>query len=231
MSLLKKIFTAIRGGAREAGEAIVDANSIRILEQEINDAESHIDKAKQDLTAVMAKEMQANREVERLQKQITEYEGYAMDALNKSDEALATEIAEKIAGLEAELNVQQDAKNGFTAHAERLKELLKKTERQLAEYKRQLVMVKTTDSVQKATSAISDNFTNSNSKMMSATESLERIKQKQKDFDDKLKAAEALEAETSDASLEEKMKSAGIGPQTTSASSVLERIKAKKGAE
>ena len=26
MSILKKLFTAVRGGAREAGEAIVDAN-------------------------------------------------------------------------------------------------------------------------------------------------------------------------------------------------------------
>ncbi len=230
MSLLKKIFTAMRGGAREAGEAIVDANSIRILEQEVNDAETHISKAKQDLTTVMAKEMQANREIERLQQQISEYETYTMDALNKGNEALATEIAEKIAALEPELQLQQETKNSFSVHADRLKQLVKKTERQLAEHKRQLVMVKTTDSVQKATSAISDNFSNSNSKMMSATESLERIKRKQKDFDDKLKAAEVLDAENADFSLDEKMRKAGIGPQTTTASNVLERIKAKKGA-
>jgi len=227
---MKKIFTAFRGGAREAGEAIVDANSIRILEQEIKDAENHISKAKQDLTTVMAKEMQSNREIDRLKKQIDEYEGFAMEALNKGDEALATEIAEKIASLEPELSLQEETKSSFSAHASRLKDLVKKTERQLGEYKRQLVMVKTTDSVQKATSAISDNFTNSNSKMMSATESLERIKKKQKDFDDKLKAAEILDAENSDTSLEAKMKQAGIGEQASSASSVLDRIKAKKGA-
>ena len=227
---MKKIFTAFRGGAREAGEAIVDANSIRILEQEIKDAENHIAKAKQDLTTIMAKEMQSNREIDRLKKQIEEYEGYAIEALNKGDEGLATEIAEKIASLEPELNLQEETKSSFSAHADRLKELVKKTERQLGEHKRQLVMVKTTDSVQKATSAISDNFTNSNSKMMSATDSLQRIKQKQKDYDDKLKAAEMLEEGNSDTSLEAKMKKAGIGEQTSSASSVLDRIKAKKGA-
>jgi phage shock protein A len=37
MAILKKIFTAIRGGAREVGESIVDANSVRIFEQEIKD--------------------------------------------------------------------------------------------------------------------------------------------------------------------------------------------------
>ena len=37
MSILKKIFTAIRAGAREVGEGIVDSNSVRIFEQEIKD--------------------------------------------------------------------------------------------------------------------------------------------------------------------------------------------------
>jgi len=230
MGLLKKIFTAIRGGATEAGEAFVDANSIRILEQEIKDADNHISKAKQDLTTVIAKEMAASREIEGIKTKISEYEGYAVSALDKGDETLAIEIAEKIATLEAELGQQTAAQSSFSAHAVRLRELVKKTERTLAEYKRQLTMVKTTDSVQKATSAISDSFSNSNSKIMSATESLERIKKKQRDFDDRLQAAETLDDENSDTSLEAKMKDAGIGPQTSSASSVLDRIKAKKGA-
>ncbi len=230
MSLLKKIFTAVRGGAREAGESIVDANAIRILDQEVKDAETHIAKAKQDLTTVMAKEMQSNREIERLTKQIKEYEGYAIEALNKGDEALAVEIAEKISTIEPDLAMQEETKVSFSAHAKRLKDLVKKTERQLNEHKRQLTMVKTTDSVQKATAAISDNFTNSNSKMMSASESLQRIKQKQKNFDDKLHAAEILDSENSDTSLDTRMKQAGIGGNISSANSVLDRLKAKKGA-
>jgi len=228
MSLLKKIFTAIRGGAREVGEAIVDVNSVRILEQEIQDADEHLNKAKQDLTSVMAKEMQANREMERYKKDIEQYEGYAMQALEKGDETLAIEIAEKIAGLEAELSTHSETKTTFSSHATRLRELVKKTERQLGEYKRQLVMVKTTESVQKATSTITDNFTSSNSKLLSATESLERIKKKQQDFDDRMKAAETLEQETSGASLEEKMRNSGIGGQAHSASSVLSRLKSQK---
>ncbi len=61
MSVLKKIMTAIRGGAREVGELIVDQNGTRIFEQEIKDAQEHLHKAKQDLTDVMAKQMQSAR--------------------------------------------------------------------------------------------------------------------------------------------------------------------------
>lgn len=227
MSIFKKIMTAIRGGATEVGEAIVDANSTRIFEQEIRDAENHLTKAKRDLTAVMAEQMAASREVERLQREITEHEGYATQALTQGNEELALQVAEKIANLEGELETQKTALSSFEANANRLKELVKKGERQVAEYKRQLSMVKTTESVQKATSAITDNFSSSNSKLLNAKDSLERIKAKQQKFDDQLKAAETLESEDSDSSLEAQLKAAGIGKADNSANSVLDRLKAK----
>jgi len=220
--------TAVRGGASEAGEAIIDANATRIFEQEIRDAENHLTKAKRDLTGVVAEQMAAQRDVERLNREISEHEGYAGQALEKGDEALALAVAEKIATLESELATQQQALASYTGNADRLKELVKKSERQVAEHKRQLSMVKTTESVQKATSAITDNFSSSNSKLLSAKDSLERIKAKQQKFDDKMKAAEMLESEDSDVSLAAQLKAAGIGAQDSSANSVLDRIKAKQ---
>lgn len=220
--------TAVRGGATEVGEAIVDANSTRIFEQEIRDAENHLTKAKRDLTGVMAQQMAASREVDRIKREITEHEGYAVQALEKDDETLALAVAEKISALESELSAQQQALDSFQGNANRLKELVKKSERQVQEYKRQLSMVKTTESVQKATSAITDNFSSSNSKLLNAKDSLERIKAKQQKFDDQLKAAEVLESENSDNSLEAKLKAAGISGNENSANSVLERLKAKQ---
>jgi len=220
--------TAIRGGASELGETIVDANATRIFEQEIRDAENHLTKAKRDLTGVMAQQMAANREVDRLKRDVVEHEGYAVQALDKNDESLALAVAEKISNLENELATQQQALDSFSSNADRLKELVKKSERQVAEYKRQLSMVKTTESVQKATSAITNNFSSSNSKLLNAKDSLERIKAKQQQFDDKMKAAEVLESENSDNSLEAQLKAAGIGSSDNSANSVLERLKAKQ---
>jgi len=228
MSIFKKIMTAIRGGASEVGEAIVDSNATRIFEQEIRDSENHLTKAKRDLTGVMAQQMAANREVDRLKREVTEHEGYAVQALEKGDETLALAVAEKISNLENELATQQQALDSFSGNANRLKELVKKSERQVGEYKRQLSMVKTTESVQKATSAITDNFSSSNSKLLNAKDSLERIKAKQQKFDDQMKAAEVLESENSDNSLAAQLKEAGIGGTDNSANSVLDRLKAKQ---
>ena len=228
MGILNKILTAFRGGATEVGQSIVDANSTRIFEQEIRDAEKHLTKAKRELTDVMAKEMQASREVDRLKRTIAEHEGYATQALEKENEALALEVAEKIAQLDQELAEQQSANDSFSAHAARLKDLVRKTERQLADYQRQLSMVKTTESVQKATATITDSFASSNSKLLNAKDSLERIKARQQQFDDRLKASETLAEENSDKSLQAKLAEAGIGEQKSNANAVLDRLKARK---
>ncbi len=123
MSIFKKIMTAIRGGASEVGESIIDSNATRIFEQEIRDVENHLTKAKRDLTGVMAEQMAANREVDRLKREITEHEGYVAQALEKGDETLALAVAEKIATLEGELATQQQAFESFQGSAHRLKEL------------------------------------------------------------------------------------------------------------
>ena len=125
MSVLKKIITAVRGGAREVGEFVVDANGTRIFEQEIKDAETHLRKAKQDLTDVMAKQMQAGRKVASIKNEISEHEGYAGQALDKNNEELALEIAEKIAQLEIELVEQESVHTSFSDHVARLKDLVK----------------------------------------------------------------------------------------------------------
>ena len=127
MNMLKKLMTAIRGGAREAGEAIIDANALRILEQEIVDAKNNLGKGRVSLTEVMAKEMQTKRQVSTIQNNIAEHEGFAKEALAKSNETLALEIAGKISEYESSLNDQQAILAGFTSHIQTLKSQIKKS--------------------------------------------------------------------------------------------------------
>ncbi len=229
MNILKKIVTAIRGGTREIGEAIVDSQGTRIFAQEIEDAKESLNQAKHDLTDVMAKEMQATRKVEALQAEIAKNEQFVSEALAKNEEELALELAGRVAVLEAEKAEYDKAKTAYSNHVSKLKALMENSERQLAEYERQLTMVKTTENVQKATATITDNFSSTNSTLLSAKESLERIRQKQEDFDDRYLAAEQLDKESSGASLEEKMQQAGIGDKAAGAQAVLERIKSQQG--
>jgi phage shock protein A len=228
MEFFKKLITAIRGGGREIGEAILDSQGIRIYEQEIEDAKAAIKQAEDDLTAVMAKEMQAGREIERVEQEISNYEKNALELLEKGDENLATEVAGKIAELEAELENQKQAKQRFSAHVIKVKEMIKQTHAKIREHEREIAMVKTTENVQKATVSISQHMDGGSSKMVAAKESLERIKQRQQDQSDRMSAAETLRAELSGASLEEKLKAAGVGDSEDRQKQVLARLKAKR---
>jgi len=228
MEFFKKLITAIRGGSREIGEAIIDNQGIRIYEQEIEDAKAAIKQAEEDLTSVMAKEMQAGREIERLEGEISGFEKKALDLLNKGDEALATEVAGKIAELEAELDNQKQAKTRFAEHVTKVKDMIKQTHAKIREHEREIAMVKTTENVQKATQSISQHMGGGSSKMVAAKESLERIKQRQQDSTDRMSAAEALQAELSGATLEAKLKAAGVGDGEDRQKAVLARLKAKQ---
>ncbi|ASD66232.1 PspA/IM30 family protein [Pseudoalteromonas piscicida] len=227
MSILKKLFTAVRGGAREVGESIVDANGIRIFEQEIADAQNALAKAKKSLTEVMAKEMQTKRKLAALEESIIEHENYAGQALEKGNEALAVEIAEKIGEFEVERAEHQQVLDGFSKHVILLKQQIKEAEKTIKENQRQLTMVKTTDSVQKATMAVNSTLNTNASSMVNARQSLERIKQRQQDRQDQLAAAKELEAATTGADLKAKMAEAGIG-STQKSNDILERIRAKQ---
>jgi phage shock protein A len=146
-------------------------------------------------------------------------------ALNKGDETLAGEVAEKVAELDQELATQQGAKEQYAAHVKRLKDLMKKSERTIREHERELAMVKTTESVQKATKSITANYSTGTSALLNAKSSLERIKQRQKETEDRWTAEEALEKELGGGSLDEKLKAAGIGDSAQGKSAALDRIR------
>jgi len=127
MSIFKKLITAVRGGATEVGEAIVDTQSIRILEQEVRDSKKALNDAKTNLTSIMAEKMGVDRKVKDLTAKISEHEGYVMQALDKGDDALAEDIAVKIADFEHELTIQQGICDGYGTKVTTLKKMIRLT--------------------------------------------------------------------------------------------------------
>ncbi len=230
MAVFSKILTMLRGNLREIGQSVVDNNASGIYEQEIVEAKNHVARAKQDLTAVMAKEMQAGREIERLMAEMRKYEELAMQALQKDETALAEEVADKVANLEGAIAEQSAARSEFAGHIVRLKELIRNAEATLREHERQLTMARTTESVYRATATISQSMGSSGSKLMSAKESLERIKQRHQDLADRMQAADVLEGEFGNKTLESKLAAAGIGENVNRKGAVMARLQARMDA-
>jgi phage shock protein A len=229
MSIWAKVATAVRGGVSEAGEAIVDNQALRILDQEIRDADSGLSKSKDALTGIIAKRKLADKKVDSLKSSLTEYEGYAMQALDKGDDGLAVEIAEKIAGLETEFLGEESVAKSFADSEGQLRKTVAQTEANLKRLKQQVDTVKATEIVQKSQAAVAARHSGVGSSMGSALESLERLKTKQAERAAKFEAASELAESTEEVSLDAKLKAAGIVDGGASGGDVLARLKAKRG--
>ncbi|MDX1692404.1 MAG: PspA/IM30 family protein, partial [Ketobacteraceae bacterium] len=145
----------------------------------------------------------------------------------KNDEALALEVAEKIASLEAERSEHIAIVERLEKQVTQLKSHIKNAEKVIADHERELSIVRTTESVQKATEQVVENISTNNSTINSARESLERIKKRQQMRQDQMEAGEILEKEFAGGDLDSKLEEAGIKGKKVSAAAVLERIKAK----
>jgi len=227
MSVIKRVVTLLRGSVREIGESVVDANATRIYEQEIVDARQAIVAARNDLTMVMAKEMQSAREIERLQQEAARYESLAVEALDKSQETLAEEVAGRVAALEEELAGQTKAHAAYALQVVKLKDLVRTAEQRIREHEREIGIAKTTESVYRATRSISENLGSGGSRLLNARESLERIKQRHEELADRMTAADQLEGELGHGALDRKLREAGIGEQADRQRDAMARIRAR----
>jgi|GEM_PF-128434 len=234
MSVIKKLVTLVRGSARELGQSMVDGNATRIYEQEIVDAKASIAQARGELTAVMAQEMQTARDIERIQGEIRRHEDMAMQVLDKAeqgtaDEALAEKVAARVAGLEGELHSQTTTHAGLVMQIGKLKELIRSAERRIREHEREISIAKTTESVYRATQSISGSMGVTGSRLSSARESLERIKQRHQTQSDRIAAADLLESESGYKALEDELAAVGIGESDASrTAAVMQRLRARR---
>ncbi|BCB06602.1 phage shock protein A [Vreelandella venusta] len=228
--LLRKMFTALRGKATETGEAIVDSQGIRIMEQELRDAKAAMNRANEELTTIMARRNLAAKEVDTLSDKMAEYEKSAMAALEKGEQSLAEEVAGEIARLEGEREVAQANVTQYDGTIDALKSSIAKSKGEIRRVEQQMSHVKATEAAQKAQAAVASQHAGQNASMNSAVASLERIKERQALQAEKLKIGESMQAQDSGADLEARLAQAGIGKQQTSGSDVLARLKAKQNA-
>lgn len=225
MNLLNKMVTALRGGINDAGESIIDAQALRIIDQEVRDAEDELKVSKQHLAEIIAKQKVAEEKKVALEQEVSEYEGYALKALEQDDESLALEVSEKIVILQARCQTVAQEAAGFAVNAEKLRTAVNRSEKNILQVKQQVDTVRATASVQKAQTAVAERYAGTDSKVRTAMDSLERIKEQQTEKAARLSASEELVAVDNDETLQDKLQAAGIIPGNDNAQAVLARLK------
>ncbi|MDB5683960.1 MAG: PspA/IM30 family protein [Sphingomonas bacterium] len=226
MAIWKKLFTLGRAGANEATSAIVDANALRILDQEIRDADRAQGKARDDLAGLVARRRMLEAEVDSFRVQAEKYEASARIAVDKGNMDLARQVAQRIADLEQDIAVKAPQVDNMRQAEDQIHAAIAATDRKIEQLRREVDVVKVNESVQKAQATVA--ASGAGSSIGSAAESLARIRERQMIRGEKIRAAGELEDRRTGADLDEQLRVAGILPGHSSADDVLARLSAPK---
>lgn len=139
MGIFSKLTTLARGAARESAEVILDANAIRVFEQEIVDVEESIQLRKQAMSEVIVARKQIDREISSVQTIIGKREEQARSLIDdKSKHELVDEIASDIVQYEETLEDLQAQHLAMSKRILTMKTALRQAVTEIAQYRRDL---------------------------------------------------------------------------------------------
>ncbi|WP_293265113.1 PspA/IM30 family protein [Neptunomonas sp.] len=143
MGIFNKLATLARGAARESAEVLLDANAVRVFEQEIVDVEQSILQRKQAMSEVIVAHSQINREIESLNKIILKREDQAKVLLeDNADNDLLDEIASDILQYEEMYSHLEEQRKGMDKRIQIMKTALRKALSEVTQYRRDLRLAK-----------------------------------------------------------------------------------------
>ena len=224
MSIWGKLFTALRGGVNEAAETVADSQAMRILDQELRDADNSLRKARGDLAGMMATAKRIEKRIEENRAKEDRDIASARAAMDAGREDLARGLAERVATVRAELTRDEADLANMQQQQQVMLRTVKETEQRIAAMKREVEAVKATDSLQRAQKAIASSHAGVNSKLGNAVDSLGRIRDKQAQLAARLEVGEEMAAIESGADLDRQLLEAGIGGRITQADDILAEI-------
>ena len=224
MSVWGKLFTAFRGGVNESAEKVADSQAMRILDQELRDADGALRQARSDLAGLMASARRIEKRIEETRGKEQRDIQNARAAMEAGREDLARGLAERVSISRAELGRDETDLENMRQQQQTMMRTVKETESRIGAMKREVESVKATDSLQRAQKAIASSSSGVNSRLGSAMGSLERIRDRQAQLSARLEAGDELAALESGADLDRQLLEAGIGGRTSSANDILAEI-------
>ena len=226
--MLRTLSTLLRGAVAEAEEAVFDANSIRVLEQQLRDAAGSLEHCRRELACAMAHQASEERAVLALTARIDELELSAGHALVAGREDLAEDAATVIAATEDERIERRAAVIRFDGEIRRLKQIAEDGRKRLMDLRRGLEMARAQDALRRAGANGRRALASGTGALREAENTLAKIRELQARDEDVSAALDDLERQSSDRNLTERLETAGFGAKPrTKPADVLARMKAR----
>jgi phage shock protein A len=206
MSVWRKLVTAIKGSANEAAEAVVDANLMKILDQEMREAKDAIGKARDEKARMTANKIMKEKSVAEMMTEIERRTEAARTAKQQGDEALAVEIIESVLKLRDKVEADQALADQYKKTEEGMDNALRQSQSRIETLQRKIEAAKANEALLEAQKVTSVNASSSNARLSNAMASLERLEQRQAHQQAVLSAAEEEALQISGETLEDRIK-------------------------
>ena len=229
MRIIKDLLTAVKGGLSDVGESIVDANAIKILRQEIREAEEAIQTAKQSLSKLKADEIGMKKELSSLNEDINDYTAKAKGALTKGDEALARKIAGRIQELTTKKSGVEDQQTALANQVEKIYAVIKQRESGIRQNRLELQKAETYENLQKTQRVVAAAMPTNDSSAKRVSRALDRVKKKQSDIENEMDADQWLADLEAGNDLDKEIANAGLDENSASVDDILASLKGDNG--
>ena len=225
MNVITQLFTIVRGGARQTAEAVVDARSLQLLEQQIRECEDVIQKSKRDLTRVVAERIAVERRVAAAGETIAEKEALARRAMADGEDALAHDVATTVGGHCRQRDLDRDGLEKLQAHERELGAMLRDAVSQIRDHRREMALLRATDHAQRAAVRLDTRGRRLDVRLDDIAGTTERIRHSQQALADRIEATRAVSEAVEGDPLDRQLREAGLVRDAYSAEAVLGRLK------
>lgn len=226
--MFKTILTLMRGGAAAAGEEIADRNALLILDQQLRDSTSALERAKRALALAIAQDQQEGERLNATLARIKDLETRVSAALESAREDLAREGAEAIATLEADRDAAQTARSLFASEIGRLRSHVTQAEARIAAVDRGRRIARAAEAVRITRRGRTEAALPHEATLAEAEVTLKRLRERQTEARLADEALDQIETATSPIVAAERLAAQGFGPRIkTTADDVISRLRAK----
>ena len=227
--MFKSLMTLMRGAAAAAEEEFVDRSALLILDQQMRDAGTAVDRSKRTLAIAIAQDQMEGRRLDATCARIADLEVRATAALDGGREDLAREAAQQIANLEADRDAAMTARTLFASEITRMKRQVAGAEARITELDRGRRIARASEAVRALRRGGIEAARPYESTLPEAENTLKRLRERQIEAQAAADALIELDAASGPLATAEKLAEQGFGPRLKStADDVLARLNAKR---
>ena len=227
--MFKTVLTIFRGSVAAAGEELEDRTALLVLDQQMRDAGSAVERSKRTLALAIAQDQMEGRRLDATCARIADLELRATAALDGGREDLAREAAQQIANLEADRDAAMTARTLFASEITRLKRQVAGAEARITDLDRGRRLARAAEAVRALRRGGIEAARPYESTLPEAENTLKRLRERQIEAQAADEALIELDAASGPLATAEKLAEQGFGPRLKStADDVLARLNAKR---